>query len=123
MMAPHNPAEHQYPTSRLQRLQARPAPRPPSTFGGPRAKFYNGLRGATSNISVYILEENMRPVPIGEPGVMEGGGVGLIRIEGTSLCSAYFESALDSSWAPSSMTILATCNDHIRRHSGSPWND
>src|SRR5690606_1479546 len=37
------------------------------------------IGGPTPINSVYILDENMRPVPIGEPGVMWGGGAGITK--------------------------------------------
>lgn len=33
----------------------------------------------TPNNNVYILDENEEPVPVGEPGVMWGGGHGISR--------------------------------------------
>jgi len=33
----------------------------------------------TPNNNVYVLDENMQPVPIGEPGVMWAGGGGISR--------------------------------------------
>lgn len=33
----------------------------------------------TPNNNVYVLDENMKPVPIGEPGVMWAGGGGITR--------------------------------------------
>lgn len=33
----------------------------------------------TPNNSVYILDENLKPVPIGEVGVMWAGGAGISR--------------------------------------------
>lgn len=33
----------------------------------------------TPNNSVYVLDEDMQPVPVGEPGVMWGGGLGITR--------------------------------------------
>lgn len=33
----------------------------------------------TPNNSVYILDEDLKPVPIGEPGVMWAGGRGITR--------------------------------------------
>lgn len=33
----------------------------------------------TPNNNVYILDENMVPVPIGEPGIMWAGGGGISR--------------------------------------------
>lgn len=31
----------------------------------------------TPNNSVYVLDENLKPVPVGEPGIMWGGGLGI----------------------------------------------
>lgn len=33
----------------------------------------------TPNNNVYVLDEDMKPVPIGEPGVMWAGGAGITR--------------------------------------------
>lgn len=33
----------------------------------------------TPNNNVYVLDDNMKPVPIGQPGVMWAGGAGITR--------------------------------------------
>lgn len=33
----------------------------------------------TPNNNVYVLDEHMKPVPIGQPGVMWAGGAGISR--------------------------------------------
>ena len=37
------------------------------------------IGGPTPNNNVYVLDENMKAVPIGEPGVMWAGGGGITR--------------------------------------------
>lgn len=38
-----------------------------------------GIGGPTPNNTVYILDENMKPVKIGDMGVMWAGGAGITR--------------------------------------------
>lgn len=38
-----------------------------------------GIGGPTPNNTVYVLDENMKPVKIGEMGVMWAGGAGITR--------------------------------------------
>jgi non-ribosomal peptide synthetase component F len=38
-----------------------------------------GIGGPTPNNTVYILDENLRPVKIGQMGVMWAGGAGITR--------------------------------------------
>ncbi len=37
------------------------------------------IGGPTPNNNVYVLDEDMKPVPIGEPGIMWAGGAGITR--------------------------------------------
>lgn len=43
-------------------------------YGGPLS-----IGGPTPNNNVYVLDENLKPVPIGEPGIMWAGGAGITR--------------------------------------------
>ncbi|TFK21474.1 nonribosomal peptide synthetase 12 [Coprinopsis marcescibilis] len=94
MLAPHNPAD--YPNLKSVIVAGEACPKYIADAWGTRVNFYNGcgptevtivntlqlhvpgeivtIGGPTPNNTVYILDENMRPVPIGEPGVMWGGG-------------------------------------------------
>ncbi|KAG2017477.1 nonribosomal peptide synthetase 12 [Coprinopsis cinerea AmutBmut pab1-1] len=99
MLAPHNPAD--YPNLSTVVVAGEACPKATADLWGARVKFYNAcgptevtiantmqlhtpgdivtIGGPTPNNSVYVLDENMRPVPIGEPGVMWGGGAGITK--------------------------------------------
>ena len=37
------------------------------------------IGGPTPNNNVYVLDEDIQPVPIGQPGIMWAGGAGISR--------------------------------------------
>jgi non-ribosomal peptide synthetase component F len=94
MLAPHNPAD--YPNLRTVAVAGEACSKATADLWGSHVQFWNScgptevtiintaqlhipgdivtIGGPTPNNTVYVLDENMRPVPIGEPGVMWGGG-------------------------------------------------
>ncbi|KAH6906423.1 nonribosomal peptide synthetase 12 [Coprinopsis sp. MPI-PUGE-AT-0042] len=99
MLGPHNPAD--YPNLRTVVVAGEACPKATADLWGSHFQFWNAcgptevtiantvqlhvpgdivtIGGPTPNNTVYILDENMRPVPIGEPGVMWGGGGGITK--------------------------------------------
>ncbi|KAI0355003.1 nonribosomal peptide synthetase 12 [Trametes cingulata] len=94
MMAPHDPAD--YPNIKVVATAGEPCPLPLAEKWAKSAHYYNScgptevtivntvhlhtpgdflsIGGPVPNTNVYILDENMQPVPIGEAGIMWGGG-------------------------------------------------
>ncbi|KAI0648045.1 nonribosomal peptide synthetase 12 [Trametes meyenii] len=94
MMAPHDPAD--YPNIKVVATAGEPCPLPLAEKWAKAAHYYNNcgptevtivntmhlhtpgefltIGGPVPNTNVYVLDENMKPVAIGEPGVMWGGG-------------------------------------------------
>ncbi|KAL7279919.1 hypothetical protein ACG7TL_006328 [Trametes sanguinea] len=94
MMAPHDPAD--YPNIKVVATAGEPCPLPLAEKWAQSAHYYNccgptevtivntvhlhtpgeflTIGGPVPNTSVYVLDENKKPVPIGEPGVMWAGG-------------------------------------------------
>ncbi|KAI8969609.1 nonribosomal peptide synthetase 12 [Trametes punicea] len=94
MMAPHDPAD--YPNIKVVATAGEPCPLPLAEKWAKSAHYYNccgptevtivntmhlhspgeflTIGGPVPNTNVYVLDENMKPVPIGEPGVMWAGG-------------------------------------------------
>ncbi|KAI0822323.1 nonribosomal peptide synthetase 12 [Trametes gibbosa] len=94
MMAPHDPAD--YPNIKVVATAGEPCPLPLAEKWGKAAHYYNccgptevtivntvhlhtpgeflSIGGPVPNTSVYVLDEDLKPVAIGEPGVMWGGG-------------------------------------------------
>ncbi|PIL22505.1 transporter [Ganoderma sinense ZZ0214-1] len=94
MMAPHDPAD--YPNIKVVATAGEPCPLPLAEKWGKAAHYYNScgptevtivntvhlhtagtfltIGGPVPNTNVYVLDEDMNPVPIGEPGVMWAGG-------------------------------------------------
>ncbi|KAH9891683.1 nonribosomal peptide synthetase 12 [Cubamyces lactineus] len=94
MMAPHDPAD--YPNIKVVATAGEPCPLPLAEKWAKAAHYYNScgptevtivntvrlhtpgefltIGGPVPNTNVYVLDENMQPVPIGEPGVMWAGG-------------------------------------------------
>ncbi|TCD70141.1 hypothetical protein EIP91_004611 [Steccherinum ochraceum] len=99
MMTPHNPAD--YPNIKAVATAGEPCPQSLADSWSRSAHFYNScgpteitivntmqlhtfgealsIGSPTPNNNVYVLDENMRPVPIGQPGVMWAGGAGISR--------------------------------------------
>ncbi|TFK24962.1 nonribosomal peptide synthetase 12 [Coprinopsis marcescibilis] len=99
MLAPHNPAD--YPNIKTVVVAGEACPKALADTWGARVKFWNAcgptevtiantmqlhvtgdivtIGGPTPNNTTYILDENMRPVPIGQTGVMWGGGAGITK--------------------------------------------
>ncbi|EAU85234.1 nonribosomal peptide synthetase 12 [Coprinopsis cinerea okayama7 len=94
MLTPHKPAD--YPNLKTVAVAGEPCPKATADSWGAHVNFYNccgptevtivntmqhhtpgdtiTIGGPTPNNSVYVLDENMSPVPIGEPGLMWAGG-------------------------------------------------
>ncbi|KAI0771248.1 nonribosomal peptide synthetase 12 [Trametes elegans] len=94
MMAPHDPVD--YPNIKVVATAGEPCPLPLAEKWGKAAHYYNScgptevtivntvrlhtpgefltIGGPVPNTNVYVLDEEMKPVPIGEPGVMWAGG-------------------------------------------------
>ncbi|KAL0567095.1 hypothetical protein V5O48_014899 [Marasmius crinis-equi] len=99
MLVPHVAAEH--PNVEVVAVAGEPCPVSLADSWGANAKFYNScgpteitivntmqlhtpasplsIGGPTPNNNVYVLDEDMNPVPIGEQGVMWAGGAGITR--------------------------------------------
>ncbi|KAI8968791.1 hypothetical protein BD414DRAFT_541258 [Trametes punicea] len=94
MMAPHDPAD--YPNIKVVATAGEPCPLSLAEKWAKSAHYYNccgptevtivntmhlhspgeflTIGGPVPNTNVYVLDDNMKPVPIGEPGVMWAGG-------------------------------------------------
>ncbi|KAH6915590.1 nonribosomal peptide synthetase 12 [Coprinopsis sp. MPI-PUGE-AT-0042] len=94
MLLPHNPAD--YPNIGHIMVAGEPCPKPLADGWGSQARFWVGcgptevtivntlqlhipgdlvtIGGPVPNTTVYVLDDNMSPVPIGEMGVMWAGG-------------------------------------------------
>ncbi|KAI0755006.1 nonribosomal peptide synthetase 12 [Daedaleopsis nitida] len=94
MMAPHDPAD--YPNIKVVATAGEPCPLPLADKWARSAHYYNccgptevtivntvhlhspdtllTIGGPVPNTNVYVLDEDMKPVAIGEPGVMWAGG-------------------------------------------------
>ncbi|KAK7690040.1 hypothetical protein QCA50_006685 [Cerrena zonata] len=99
MMTPHNPAD--YPNIKVVATAGEPCPQALADGWSQHAHFYNScgpteitivntvqlhkrgeplsIGAPTPNNNVYVLDENMKPVPIGQPGVMWASGAGITR--------------------------------------------
>ncbi|KAG2001812.1 nonribosomal peptide synthetase 12 [Coprinopsis cinerea AmutBmut pab1-1] len=99
MLAPHNPVD--YPNVKTVVVAGEACPKALADTWGARVKFWNAcgptevtiantmqlhipgdivtIGGPTPNNTAYVLDENMRPVPIGQTGVMWGGGAGITK--------------------------------------------
>ncbi|KAI0699277.1 nonribosomal peptide synthetase 12 [Cerioporus squamosus] len=94
MMAPHDPAD--YPNIKVVATAGEPCPLPLAEKWAQSAHYYNccgptevtivntlhlhtagtflTIGGPAPNTNVYVLDEDMKPVPVGEPGIMWAGG-------------------------------------------------
>ncbi|KAI0770264.1 nonribosomal peptide synthetase 12 [Fomes fomentarius] len=94
MMAPHKPED--YPNIKVVATAGEPCPLPLAEAWAKSAHYYNccgptevtivntvhlhrpgdflTIGGPVPNTSVYVLDDDMKPAPIGEPGVMWAGG-------------------------------------------------
>ncbi|OCH91225.1 nonribosomal peptide synthetase 12 [Obba rivulosa] len=99
MMAPHDPID--YPNIKAVATAGEPCPAALANRWATSAHFYNScgpteitivntvrlhkadeyltIGAPTPNNNIYVLDENMKPVPIGESGVMWAGGAGISR--------------------------------------------
>ncbi|RDB22261.1 Linear gramicidin synthase subunit C [Hypsizygus marmoreus] len=99
MLAPHDPAEH--PNIKVVAVAGEPCPKALADNWAKTSSFYNccgpteitivntmhlhspgadlGIGGPTPNNTAYVLDENAKPVKIGEMGVMWAGGAGITR--------------------------------------------
>ncbi|RDB22102.1 Linear gramicidin synthase subunit C [Hypsizygus marmoreus] len=100
MLAPHDPIE--YPNVKVVAVAGEPCPKALADNWAKTSAFYNccgpteitivntmhlhksgmmnlGIGGPTPNNTVYVLDENMNPVKIGEMGIMWAGGAGITR--------------------------------------------
>ncbi|KAI0070625.1 nonribosomal peptide synthetase 12 [Panus rudis PR-1116 ss-1] len=99
MMTPHNPDD--YPNIKVVATAGEPCPQGLADSWARTAHFYNccgpteitivntvqlhkpgeplSIGAPTPNNNVYVLDEHMKPVPIGEPGIMWAGGAGISR--------------------------------------------
>src|SRR6185369_13085112 len=99
MLAPHPPEE--YPHIKVVAVAGEPCPKALADKWSKTVAFYNccgpteitivntmhlhspgkplGIGGPTPNNTVYILDENLRPVKIGQMGTMWAGGAGITR--------------------------------------------
>ncbi|KAI0086471.1 nonribosomal peptide synthetase 12 [Irpex rosettiformis] len=99
IIARHDPAD--YPNIKVLATAGEPMPQPVADRWASMARYYNScgpteitivntmklhvagqptsIGGPTPNNNVYILDESMKAVPIGEPGVMWAGGAGISR--------------------------------------------
>ncbi|EMD40260.1 secondary metabolism protein [Gelatoporia subvermispora B] len=99
MMAPHDPID--YPNIKAVATAGEPCPAALADRWAQSAHFYNScgpteitivntvrlhkagehltIGAPTPNNNVYVLDEDLNPVPIGEPGIMWAGGAGISR--------------------------------------------
>ncbi|KAF9013277.1 nonribosomal peptide synthetase 12 [Cyathus striatus] len=99
MLLPHNPVD--YPNIKVVAVAGEPCPKSLADNWGTYAKFYNScgpteitivntmqlhtpglflsIGKPTPNNNVYVLDENMQPLPIGTAGIMWAGGAGISR--------------------------------------------
>ncbi|TFK40788.1 nonribosomal peptide synthetase 12 [Crucibulum laeve] len=99
MLLPHDPSD--YPNIKVVAVAGEPCPKALADSWGAGAKFYNScgpteitivntmhlhkpgeflsIGKPTPNNNVYVLDEQMEPLPIGEAGVMWAGGAGITR--------------------------------------------
>ncbi|TFK64625.1 nonribosomal peptide synthetase 12 [Pluteus cervinus] len=99
MLLPHNPTD--YPTIKVVAVAGEPCPRATADSWAKHAKFYNccgpteitivntmyphpeggdvRIGTPTPNNNVYVLDEMMQPLPIGEVGLMWAGGAGITK--------------------------------------------
>ncbi|KAG7088434.1 hypothetical protein E1B28_012427 [Marasmius oreades] len=99
MLVPHSPSD--YPNVEVVAVAGEPCPISVADSWGASAQFYNccgpteitivntmqlhapgsplSIGKPTPNNSVYVLDEDMKPVPIGKQGVMWAGGAGITK--------------------------------------------
>ncbi|KAF6755967.1 nonribosomal peptide synthetase 12 [Ephemerocybe angulata] len=99
MLRPHEPSA--YPNIKTVAVAGEPCPKGLADAWGAQCNFYNScgpteitivntmqlhipgkplsIGGPTPNNTVYILDQDLVPVPIGSPGVMWAGGAGITR--------------------------------------------
>ncbi|KAF8077658.1 nonribosomal peptide synthetase 12 [Lyophyllum atratum] len=99
MLAPHDPAEN--PRIKVVAVAGEPCPKALADKWAQTVSFYNccgpteitivntmhlhspgiqlGIGGPTPNNTVYVLNENMKPVKVGDMGIMWAGGAGITR--------------------------------------------
>ncbi|KAJ7644140.1 nonribosomal peptide synthetase 12 [Roridomyces roridus] len=99
MLAPHDPAD--YPNIKVVAVAGEACPRATADLWASHTQFYNccgptevtivntmqlhdsarplGIGKPTPNNSVYVLDENIKPTPIGVPGIMWAGGLCVTR--------------------------------------------
>ncbi|KAG5640553.1 hypothetical protein DXG03_008119 [Asterophora parasitica] len=99
MLAPHDPAEN--PTIKVIAVAGEPCPKALADKWAQTVSFYNccgpteitivntmhlhspgiplGIGGPTPNNTVYVLNEHLKPVKIGDMGIMWAGGAGITR--------------------------------------------
>ncbi|KAG5650400.1 hypothetical protein H0H81_012379 [Sphagnurus paluster] len=99
MLAPHKPED--YPNIKVVAVAGEPCPKALADNWAKQSAFYNccgpteitivntmhlhkagkvlGIGGPTPNNTVYVLDENAKPIAIGQMGIMWAGGAGITR--------------------------------------------